>query len=85
MITLSVYKDFSGFKYHKILNSINFGILIQLKSFFHNTKLIHKILIGWAKTQIVIEGKTVWNENKKLFSKKKRFEKVNLIINSFDF
>jgi hypothetical protein len=28
----------------------------------------------------VIEGKTMWNENKKLFPKKKRFEKVNLKI-----
>jgi hypothetical protein len=33
----------------------------------------------------VIEGKTVWNENKKLFPKKKRFEKVNLMINLSDF
>jgi hypothetical protein len=33
----------------------------------------------------VIKKKTVLNENKKLFLKKKRFEKVNLIIDSFDF
>jgi hypothetical protein len=64
---------------------MNSKILIQLKSFFHNTKLICKILIGWAKVQIVIKGKTVWNENKKLFPKKKGFEKVNLIIDSSDF
>jgi hypothetical protein len=41
--------------------------------------------MGWAKAQIVIEGKTVWNENKKLFPKKKRFEKVNLMIDLSDF
>jgi hypothetical protein len=85
MITLSVYKDLSGFGYHKILNSVNSGISIQPKSFSHNTKLIRKILMGWAKAQIVIEGKTVWNENKKLFPKKKGFEKVNLMIDSSDF
>jgi hypothetical protein len=28
MITLSVKKDFSGFRYHKILNSVNSRILI---------------------------------------------------------
>jgi hypothetical protein len=64
---------------------VNSGISIQLKSFSYNTKLIRKILIGWAKTQIVIKGKTVWNENKKLFLKKKNFEKVILIMDSSDF
>jgi hypothetical protein len=33
----------------------------------------------------VIEGKTMWNENKKLFLKKKKFEKVNLIIDLSNF
>jgi hypothetical protein len=41
--------------------------------------------MGWTKVQIVIKGKTVWNENKKFFLKKKRFEKVNLIMDLFDF
>jgi hypothetical protein len=41
--------------------------------------------MGWAKAQIVIERKTVWNENKKLFLEKKKFEKVNLMMDSSNF
>jgi hypothetical protein len=52
-----IYKDLTGFKYQKILNFVNTKIKIQLKSFFYNTKMIYKILIGWAKQQIVNEGK----------------------------
>jgi hypothetical protein len=85
MITLTIYKDLTGLKYQKILNSVNTGIKVQPKSFFHNTKMIRKILIGWAKQQIVNEGKDSWNDQKKLFLKKKRLEKVNLMIDSPDF
>jgi hypothetical protein len=41
--------------------------------------------MGWAKAQIVIEGKTVWNKNKKHFSKFKISEKVNLMMDSSEF
>jgi hypothetical protein len=57
MITLAIYKDLTSLKYQKILNSINTRIKIQLKSFSHNTKMIRKILIGWAKQQIVNKRK----------------------------
>jgi hypothetical protein len=85
MITLAIYKDLTGLGYQKILNSVNTGIKVQPKSFFHNTKMIRKILMGWAKQQIVNEGKDSWNDQKKLYPKKKGLEKVNLIIDSSDF
>jgi hypothetical protein len=36
---------------------VNIRIKVQSKSFPHNTKMICKILIDWAKQQIVNEGK----------------------------
>jgi hypothetical protein len=85
MITLAIYKDLSGLGYQKILNSINIGFKLQAKSFSHNTKLIRKILVKWAKKQIENEGEKSWNKHKHLFPKKKKLNKVNLLMDSSDF
>ena len=67
VITLAIYKDLSGLGYEKVLSSVDCGVQIQSKSFAHNTKLIRKMLISWAKEQIKLEGPNAWNEAAQIF------------------
>jgi hypothetical protein len=64
---------------------VNIGFTLKEKSYSHNTKLIRKILVKWARKQITNEGEKSWNKHKHLLPKKKSLNKVNLLMDSSDF
>jgi hypothetical protein len=85
MVTLAIYKDFSGLGYQKILKSIELGFKLESKCYLHNTKIVREILAEWGAKQINIDGVQSWNEHAKYFPKKVGLRAVNLIIDSTDF
>jgi hypothetical protein len=85
MITLCIYKDLTGFGFEKVLKSVNIGFQLKLKSFAHNCKLLRKLLFDWARQQIHLDGKDVWNDMAAILPNKVGLEKVNLMMDSSDF
>lgn len=77
MTTLALYKDLTGHGYQKIIESLELGFYINIKSFLHNVKIIRKILFEWSRELIVNEGEKSWQRMAQNFLYKKGLEEAN--------
>jgi len=84
-VNLCIYKDMNNIGYLQLWNQIKDWYGNSHKSLCHNTQVIRKILMKWAKSVIIIGDKSIWKNISALVSKVSPLNKVNLWMDSSDF